>query len=171
LRPLQRFNEFLTTKNKTMKTETINGKSYKVTESNTYYYENTPDKVIDILERARYRGDRIQLFYGDIKTGKNWNEENDTIGTIGKSTGMVKMPLLIATKRSTGGGSILTDCIIGIKQGKNILYKAENFIENGYKIVDSDLQGYAKNTLIDGEIYGRHRTELSAKRLISKLKF
>ena len=46
---------------------TVNGKSYKVTESNTYYYENTPDKVIDILERARYRGDRIQLFYGDIK--------------------------------------------------------------------------------------------------------
>lgn len=154
-----------------MKTETVNGKAYKVTESNTFYPENTPDKVIDILERARYRGDRIQLFYGDIKTGKNWNEECETIGTIGKSNGTVKIPLLIATKRSMGGISISTDSIIGIKQGKNILYKAENFIENSYTIVNSDLQGYAKNTLIDGEIYGRHKTELSAKRLIAKLKF
>ena len=154
-----------------MKTETVNGKSYKVTESNTWYNEKTPDKVIDILERARYRGDKIQLFFGDIKTGKNWNEENDTIGTIGKSNGTVKIPLLIATKRSRGGGAISTDCIIGIKQGKTILYKAENFVENVYTIVDSDLQGYAKNTLIDGEIYGRHKTELSAKRLIAKLKF
>jgi len=154
-----------------MKTETVNGKSYKVTESNTWYNEKTPDKVINILERARYRGSRIQLFYGNTETGKNWNEENDTIGTIGKSNGTVKIPLLIATKRSTGGGAISTDCIIGIKQGKTILYKAENFVENVYTIVDSDLQGYAKNTLIDGEIYGRHKTELSAKRLIAKLKF
>jgi hypothetical protein len=153
-----------------MKTETVNGKMYIVTESNTYYSEGTRNDVIDILERARYRGQRIKLFYGDIKTGRNWNEEHYTVGTIGKSTGTVKIPLLIATKRSMGGGAILTDCIIAIKEGKNVLYKAANFKEDVYTIAPSDMQGYEANTLINGELYGRHKTEASAKRLINKLK-
>lgn len=153
-----------------MKTETINGKTYKVTESDTYYSEGTKNEVIDILERARYRGQRVKLYYGDIETGRNWNEEHDTIGTIGRSTGKVKIPLLIATKRSTVGGAILTDCIIAIKEGKNVLYKAENFKEDVYTIVPSDMQGYEVNTLINGGLYGRHKTETSAKRLINKLK-
>lgn len=154
-----------------MKTITVNEKTYKVTESNTYYSENTPNEVINILERSRYRGDRIKLFYGDIKTGENWNEELDTTGTIGKSNGSIKIPLLISTKRSLGGGAILTDCIIGIKQGKNVLYKASNFKDDVYSIIDSDLPQYTKNTLINNELHGRHKTELSAKRLIAKLKF
>jgi hypothetical protein len=154
-----------------MNTITVNGTTYKVTNSDTFYLESTPDKVIDILERSRYRGDRIQLFYGDITTGRNWNEEHDTVGTIGKSTGNVKVPLLIKSKRSTGGCMILTDCIIGIKQGKSILYKADNFVDDTYSIIDSDIKGYAKNTLINGELYERHKTEQSAKRLLRKLIF
>ena len=149
---------------------TTSGTVYKVTESGTSYAEKTSDKVIDILERARYRGERIQVFYGDTETGKNWNEEYDTIGTIGRSTGTYKITLLIKNKRSMGGGSILTDRIIAIKQGKNVLYKAANFVEDVYTIVDSDMKEYAKNTLINGVLHGRHKTELSAQRLINKLK-
>lgn len=149
----------------------VNGKNYKVSESGTYYSDKTKDEIIDIMERAKYRGTRIQLFYGDVETGHNWNQEYDTIGTIGRSTGTIKIPLLIKTSRSNGGGYIMTDSIIGIKQGKSVLYKATNFIQDEFKMVDSDLQGYSKNTLINGELYARHKTELSAKRLINKLTF
>ena len=149
--------------------QTVNGKNYIVTESNTFYNEKTKVEVINILEKIRYRGERIQIFYGDTETGKNWNEEYDTFGTIGKSSGRVNMPLLIANKKSIGGGAILTNCIIAIKQSKNILYKANNFVEDTYEIVKGDIPKYPFNTFINGELYGRHKTELSAKRLIAKL--
>ena len=149
--------------------QTVNGKNYIVTESNTFYNEKTKVEVINILEKIRYRGERIQIFYGDTETGKNWNEEYDTFGTIGKSSGRVNMPLLIANKKSIGGGAILTNCIIAIKQSKNILYKANNFVEDTYEIVKGDTSEYPFNTFINGKLYGRHKTELSAKRLIAKL--
>jgi len=152
-----------------MNIQTVNEKNYIVSESGTYYREGTTNEIINILERVRYRGERIQVFYGDVKTGRNWNEEHDVCGTIGRSTGTIKIPLLIATKRSSGGGAILTDCIIGIKQGKTIVYKANNFIDNVYKVTKGDLPEYPFSTLINGELYGRHKTEQSAKRLINKL--
>jgi hypothetical protein len=152
-----------------MNIQTVNEKNYIVSESGTYYREGTTNEIINILERVRYRGERIQVFYGDVKTGRNWNEELDVCGTIGRSTGTIKIPLLIATKRSSGGGAILTDCIIGIKQGKTIVYKANNFIDNVYKVTKGDLPEYPFSTLINGELYGRHKTEQSAKRLINKL--
>jgi len=154
-----------------MEIKTINGKNYKVSNAGFFYSEKTNDKVINVLDNAYLNKKRVKLFYGDIETGKNWNEENDTFGTIGKSTGIVQIPLLIKTTRSYGGGAILTDCIIGIKEGKNILYKADNFKTDLYTIENSDLKDYAKNTLINGELYGRHKTESSAKRLINKLQF
>lgn len=36
-------------------------------------------------------------------------------GTVGRSTGKVKIPLLVHNSRSMGGGGILTHCIIGIR--------------------------------------------------------
>jgi hypothetical protein len=95
----------------------VNGKKYKV-KNGTYYNINTPDKVIDWLETSRERKQRIRIFYG--KSGKCWNEEFDTIGYIGRSTGTIKIPLLIKSSRSIGGGAILDDCIVRIDtKGKN----------------------------------------------------
>jgi len=81
----------------------------------TYYKIGTPEGVIEVLKRARNDDTRIKLTYGDIKTGKNWNEENDIIGYVGRSTGPIRIPILVYNKRSMGGGSILTDCIIKIE--------------------------------------------------------
>ena len=46
------------------------------------------------------------------------------IGTIGRSTGTIKTPLLISNSRSLGGGAILTDCIVKIVdvKTKRVLY-------------------------------------------------
>jgi len=86
-------------------------KSYKVV-NGTSYNENTPDKVISWLETSRERKQRIRIFYG--KDGKCWNEENDTIGVVGRSTGTNKIPLLIKSKRSYSSGALLDDCIVRI---------------------------------------------------------
>lgn len=155
-----------------MKTITdSNGKEYKVTESGTCYNIDTPDNLIDVLERIRYRGQRIKLCYGDQKTGKNWNEENDIIGTLGRSTGSIKIPLLIATSRSRGGGGILDNCILKITEARTgaILYQHPLYVPPVIDIVPSDLPEYQYNTMVNGHLHGRHKSMKSAKICKSKL--
>ena len=63
-----------------------------------YFSESTNDKVCNILSTSK---ERLRFYYGDIKTGKCWMEEYDTIGYVGKSSGSVKVPLLIKNSTST----------------------------------------------------------------------
>lgn len=146
-----------------METKVINGTTFKV---------STPDKVCNILNDAMISRRRLKLMYGNLETGKSWNEEYDIIGYVGRSTGNSKIPLLIANSRSMGGGAILDDCILKITDVKTgqCLYKHENIKEQTFEIVPSDMAEYSHNVLIDGQLYSRHRTERSAKMLISKLK-
>ena len=144
---------------------------YKIEPSGTAYTIETPQSIINVLENARSKGTRIKITFGDIKTGKNWNDEYNTIGRVGRSTGNYKIPLLIKTTRSFGGGAILTDCIIKIVDAKSkiILYKASNFKEQKIIIGKSDLIEYSHAIYIDNEIYSRHKSERRAKILLSKL--
>ena len=87
------------------------------------YHENTPDAVIRVLENAMRTNKRIRIFYGDTETGRDWMEIYDTIGTIGRSCGQNKIPLLIKNSRSYGGCAILTDCIVKITIDKEVVYK------------------------------------------------
>ena len=80
----------------------------------TTYNDATPLDVIKWLETSRERRQRLRLFYGDTVTGICWNDEFDTIGHVGRSTGSVKIPLLIKNNRSFGGAGILDHCIIRI---------------------------------------------------------
>lgn len=100
-----------------------------------FFEESTPNEICSILQAANEYQCRIRIFYGDTETGNNWNEEFDTIGNVGKSTGKIKIPLLIKTKRSFGGCAILDNCILKIVDVRTneILYqhskyKADNFI-------------------------------------------
>jgi hypothetical protein len=109
-----------------------------------FFSEETSNEVCTILQAANEYGWRIRIFYGDVSTGKNWNEEYYTIGNVGKSTGNIKIPLLIKTKRSNGGCSILDNCIlkiIDIRTNKVLYqhakYKPDNFICL-YKNISSD---------------------------------
>ena len=102
----------------------INKTDYKEI-NGTYYKKDTAESVIGILEYARNNNIRLILDYGDVKTGKSWEEKHYITGYIGRSCGEIKIPLLIYNEKSIGGGEILTDCIIGIKtsKGKKELYK------------------------------------------------
>lgn len=94
----------------------VNGTSYDI---------RTNDTIIRILEKCRLDGTRIVLDYGDIKTGRSWGEVYDITGRLGRSSGSIKIPILLHNSRSIGGGGILDHCIIGIKtsKGKYPLYK------------------------------------------------
>jgi len=98
---------------------------YKRTENGTCYHKETPDKLVELLEELLENRTRITVDYGDIKTGKSWGEEHDITGYIGRSTGNIKIPLLVYNTRSYGGGALLDHCIIGIKtsKGNKELYK------------------------------------------------
>lgn len=160
-----------------MKTITINhgnGKSttYQVLDNGTAYHVETPENILNILERARINGTKLKLYFGDVNTGRDWNEEHDTIGTIGRSTGTVKIPLLITSSRSYGGGAILDHCIVKIKNVKTgeTLYQQKEYQKPVFNIVPSDLPEYSHNVNINGSLYSRHKTERGAKLLVSKMR-
>jgi|SaaInlV_200m_DNA_2_1039689.scaffolds.fasta_scaffold123082_2 hypothetical protein len=86
--------------------------------NNTSYHIETPRDLCLILEILRNDKTRIKLNYGDVKTGKSWEDKYDITGTIGRSTGTSKIPLLIHNIRSLGGGAILDHCIIEITESR-----------------------------------------------------
>src|SRR6186713_1405369 len=101
------------------------------------YEIQTPDVVVATLERAliqHMKNSRtalpVRFFYGDTDypkfeevhkrpcdPGLDWMEENETIGWVGRSTGEKKIPLLIPTLDSSGGGSILDGSIVRLYLG------------------------------------------------------
>lgn len=97
---------------------------YQVVNGTSYHVE-TPAAVIDVLERARQNRTRIHISYGDAASGLDWLEEYDIAGYLGRSMGPVKVPLLIANRRSMGGGAMLDHCIVRIREsaGGRILYQ------------------------------------------------
>jgi hypothetical protein len=82
-------------------------------QTDTWYDEETPQAVVRILERARKNGSVLRIFLGDRSTGRDWMEEHDTIGRIGRSTGTIRVPLLVAEGES-GGGALLDACIVRV---------------------------------------------------------
>ena len=97
--------------------------------SGTYYREGVPREVVSALEAARTNGSKVRLFIGDTKTGECWHDEFDVYGTIGRSMGPIRIPLLIHTRRSMGGGAILVDCIVRL-----IVNGREAYRHPGYKV-------------------------------------
>jgi hypothetical protein len=144
-------------------------KTYKEV-NGTSYTEGTPKEVIEVFENARNSKTRLKVYFGDTETGKNWNEEHDTIGYVGRSAGSVKIPLLVYNSRSYGGGALLTDCILKIRTTKGeVLYTHPKFKNPSIEIVPSDMKEYLYNTIVDGNLYGRHKTLKSAENLKKKL--
>ncbi|WP_152437801.1 MULTISPECIES: hypothetical protein [unclassified Marinobacter] len=111
-------------------------------------------------------GARVRVWLGDINTGVAWPEENDLMGYIGRSTGQIKIPLLIANKRSLGGGGLLDHCIVRIDttDGQTV-YKHPNFSTGDWKLKynpDSTV-----SVLHDGELHASFESEHKARLFIA----
>lgn len=83
-----------------------------------YFHPETPQRVRDVLAAEFHTGRRLRLHYGDTATGRVWLEEYDIIGTVSRSTGRIKIPILIFNSRSFGGMGILDNCIVRIQDVK-----------------------------------------------------
>ena len=81
---------------------------------------------------------RIRIWYGDPETGRSWNEEYNTMGRIGRTTGNIKIPILVKNSRSWGGGDVLVGSIIRIDdiEDKRTLWKVPNFHVEDMKVYE-----------------------------------
>lgn len=150
--------------------EEFQGKQYKVA-NGTYYGIKTPDEVIRILEQYRGTDARLRIFCGDTATGKAWTEEWNIIGTIGRSTGRIKIPLLIAKVNSMGGPGLLEENILAIRPvgSRTWLYRHPNFDLGTWTAaaIDEthDSHRYQGAVYHNGELYARCTTLEKAVRL------
>jgi len=135
----------------------------------TYYRTDFPAPVVQILERARANGRQVRIYYGDSLTGKDWNETYDIKGTVGRSTGPCKVPLLIKAGKS-GGGEI-SDSIVRIRYADSDqnLYIHPTYSCGKIEVQESNEKGYSHSVLIDGKVYSNHKTQRGAHLLAAKL--
>lgn len=91
----------------------------------TFFDEGTDPEVQRILEETRLSRTRIRVYYGDPDTGRDWLEEHNVTGYVGRSTGTKKIPILVHNKKSLGGMGLLTHRILKIKtsKGGRVLYQ------------------------------------------------
>lgn len=94
-----------------------------------HYYTATPDAVIQVLERARDNHTRLHISYGDRVTGRDWLEEFESYGYVGRSTGRSPIPLLVHNQRSMGGGALMSDNIVRIRtsSGGRVLWQHPSY--------------------------------------------
>lgn len=132
--------------------------------------EKTPNRVATLLNNLNMSQQRVRLVYGNPDTGKDWLEEHDVVGTIGRSTGTNKIPLLIKNSRSTGGGSIL-DCrilkIVDVKS-KRVLYQHDKYIAPDFTIQYGSSVGHGYNyaVLCNNTVQANFKTEKKAQNYI-----
>ncbi|MBT9599298.1 MAG: hypothetical protein IV094_25220 [Vitreoscilla sp.] len=77
----------------------------------TYFDPGTAPEAARVLERCRNEGNKVRLVLGDTATGESWLDEYDVVGTLGRSSGPLRVPLLIE-EGEDGGGAILTTCLL-----------------------------------------------------------
>lgn len=148
----------------TGKTENRKGQTMQM-----HFHERTPQAVRNILEAARSSGGRLRVFYGDTGTGRDWGEENDVTGYIGRSTGPQRVPLMLANSRSHGGSAILDHCIVRIVRDGRDVYKHPRYNQPDYVIYSvSDgtmrAKGYQVQVVADGDVVARFKSIVSARR-------
>ncbi len=100
-------------------------------------FDNVSEGLMYTILRAYKYGFRIRVFYGDIHTGRSWNEEYDVIGKIGRACGNIKIPILLRRKNSRYGGALLLSSVIRIDdiEDKRTLWELSNFHVEPMEIV------------------------------------
>lgn len=142
-------------------------------ENGTAYGWNVPDAVVRELEWARVNGAPVRLFYGDRDTGRSWMDENDVTGTVERSTGLIKTPLLIVKPRDTGGGAILCNAVVRL-DARNPASGAvrTRYAHPRFHVPTIALRtspehaapGYPVAALVNGEVHARFATMGKAER-------
>lgn len=151
---------------------------YAVSLQGTWYENDTPKDVIRVLEFARIHKFRLRLFFGDSVTGRDWLEEWDVAGYIGRTHGPLKSPILLHNKSSSGGGIVGANSIVKItySRGGELLYQHPKYHHMPMAARISDLPEYevavwVKNHEPDGgeQIHARFKTIAQYQRWEKKM--
>jgi hypothetical protein len=155
-------------------------KNYKLI-NGTSYDTRTPDEVVRVLEQARLSRTRLHVSLGHTegdKAGLDWLEEFESHGYVGRSTGSIKVPLLIANSRSLGGGALLDHCIVRIRQsnGGRVLWQHPAYRFGSMEIrakaepvTLSDGRVLTVDVLRDGEPHAAFENVAQARRWVQKM--
>ena len=132
-----------------------------------------------MLEKARIARTRIRIFFGDTETGRDWLEEFETAGHIGRSCGEIKVPLLLKTSRSDGGCAISDNCIVKIMDGREVLYRHSHYhlgsltIGSCPEVIGGTVMtkaGYTAGVYHDGENIANFKTGAKAQKYVAFLR-
>jgi len=144
----------------------------------TYFDVRTPIEVINVLEKARLDRTRLHISLGDAVTGRDWLEEFECFGFIGRSMGQNKVPLVLPLSRSIGGGAILDHCIVRIRHssGGKVLWQHPSYhhgkIEVRQKeqpIVLDDGRSLLVDVIRDNQVQAAFESVAKAMRYVQKL--
>ncbi len=138
---------------------------YRRLASGTCYHADTPEPVVEVLETVRLNQRKVRLYYGNTQTGQSWFEENDEIGRIGRSTGPIKVPLLIEPGE-IGGPALLDHCVIRIDSPRTVLYQHEQFRTGDFKLVCGKVERAPWEVFIDHAVQARFQDKRQAQRYI-----
>lgn len=147
----------------------------------TSYDARTPDAVVAVLENARLNRQRVHVSLGETEgpeAGRDWLEENMVHGFIGRSTGSVKIPLIVHNRRSLGGPGLLDHCVIRIRTsaGGRVLWQHPQYHHGLIQIrakdkplVLEDGRILRVDVLRDGQLQAAFENVSKARRYIRKL--
>ncbi len=152
-------------------------RAYKIV-NGTSYDNRTPDRVMRVLEDARLNHMRLHISLGNTETGRDWLEEFESHGYIGRSTGSIKVPLLLANRSSTGGGALLDHCIVRIREsaGGRVIYQHRTYHHGTLEVRPkaepinlSDGRVLTVDVLRDGELHAAFEDMTQARRWFRKM--
>jgi hypothetical protein len=134
-------------------------KMAKTRDLGTWYDPRTPERLRTILEYLRLKREPVRIFLGDRETGRDWMEEFDTIGLIGRSTGTLKVPLLV--EEGTRSGFSLLDSsivrIISVKNGKEA-YRHPAYHLPEMRVAENEHPELPFTVLTNGKPHARFKT-------------
>ena len=140
--------------------------SYKVV-NGTSYDSRTPDRLIVEMEAARRHNKMARIFFGDAETGRDWLEEHDVYGFIGRSGGSPRVPLLIESLAADGGPTILDHCIVKMIVGGRVVYRHPKYITPTFESVQSKEPGFTTDVIANGDTIARFETTDKAEKWIA----
>jgi hypothetical protein len=133
--------------------------------SGFYFRDTTPQRVKTWIVQAWRDKYQVRLFLGDKETGRDWMEEHDVTGKIGRSTGWLKTALLIVKPSDHGGGAILADSIVRMLVKGAEVYRHKHYHCPGMVIVREGKHASCPIAVeVKGEVHARFSTMEKAQR-------
>ncbi len=128
----------------------------------TYYEKGTLPEIIKVLNECLLKRRRVHLYYGNTETGEDYLEETDTIGEVGRSSGLIKVPIIV---KNSYGPIISTKSLIRIVRilGQEVLYQHPKYHKPEITYRKSQIEGYETEVLIKKAVHARFENEESLK--------